>query len=46
MTRISPKQFVLLDVGYVIDNILPQYMGEKRMSLGSRLGAIENAWTA
>ena len=82
--RISPKQLVLLGVGYVINNVVPPYKGEKRVvflailavarmviwvtrnkglyeganfshrdlilyfsiSLGSRLDAIENAWTA
>ena len=29
--RIEPKQLVLLDVGYVIDNVLPPFQGEKRM---------------
>ena len=29
--RIEPKQLVLLDVGYVGDNVLPQLQGEKRM---------------
>ena len=29
--RISPKQLVLLDVGYVIDNVVPPYKGEKRV---------------
>ena len=29
--RIEPKQFVLLDVGYVIDNVLPPFQGEKPM---------------
>ena len=27
--RISPRQLVLLDVGYVIDNVVPPYKGEK-----------------
>ena len=31
MARIEPKQLVLLDVGYVIDNVLPQFQGEKRV---------------
>ena len=30
-TRISLKQLVLLDVGYVVDNVDPPYQGEKRM---------------
>ena len=30
-TRIEPKQLVLLDVGYVVDNVLPPYQGEKRV---------------
>ena len=29
--RIEPKQLVLLDVGYVIDNVLPPFQGEKRV---------------
>ena len=29
--RIEPKQLVLLDVGYVVDNVLPLFQGEKRM---------------
>ena len=29
--RIEPKQLVLLEVGYVIDNILPPFQSEKRM---------------
>ena len=29
--RIEPKQLVLLDVGYVVDNVLPPFHGEKRM---------------
>ena len=28
---IEPKQFVLLDVGYVVDNVLPPFQGEKRV---------------
>ena len=28
--RIEPKQLVLLDVGYVVDNVLPPFQGEKR----------------
>ena len=31
MTRIEPKQLVLLDFDYVADNILPQFQGEKRV---------------
>ena len=27
--RIEPKQLVLLDVGYVVDNVLPPFQGEK-----------------
>ena len=27
--RIEPKQLVLLDVGYIIDNVLPPYQGKK-----------------
>ena len=29
--RISPRELVLLDVGYVVDNVNPPYRGEKRM---------------
>ena len=29
--RIEPKQLVLLDVGYVIDNVLPPFQGENRV---------------
>ena len=29
--RIEPKRLVLLDVGYVVDNFLPRFHGEKRM---------------
>ena len=29
--RIEPKQLVLLDVGYVVGNVLPPFQGEKRM---------------
>ena len=29
--RISPKQLVLLDVGYVVENVDPPYKGEKRV---------------
>ena len=28
---IKPKQLVLLDIGYVVDNILPPFQGEKCM---------------
>ena len=31
MARIEPKQLVLLDVGYVVDNVLPPFQGEKRV---------------
>ena len=27
--RIEPKQLVLLDIGYVVDNVLPPFQGEK-----------------
>ena len=30
-TRIEPKQLVLLDIGYVVDNVLPPFQGEKRV---------------
>ena len=29
--RIEPKQLVLLDVGYVVDKVLPPFQGEKRV---------------
>ena len=29
--RIEPKQFVLLDVGYVVDNVLPPFQGKKQV---------------
>ena len=29
--RISPRQLVLLDVGYVMDNVGPPFQGEKRV---------------
>ena len=29
-TRIEPKLLVLLDVGYVMDNVLPPFQGDKR----------------
>ena len=29
--RIEPKQLELLDVGYVMDNVLPPFQGEKRV---------------
>ena len=29
--RIEPKQLVLLDVGYVVDHVLPPFRGEKRV---------------
>ena len=28
---INPRQLVLLDVGYVVDNVDPPYQGEKRV---------------
>ena len=31
MVRIEPEQLVLLHVGCVVDNVLPQFQGEKRM---------------
>ena len=31
--RIEPKQLVLLEVGYVVDNVLPQFQGERRVML-------------
>ena len=29
--RVEPEQLVLLDVGYVVDNVLPQFQDEKRV---------------
>ena len=29
--RIEPKQLVLLDIDYVVDNVLPQFQGEKHV---------------
>ena len=29
--RIEPKQLLLLDVGYVVDNVLPPFQGENRV---------------
>ena len=29
--HIKPKQLVLLDVGYVVDNLFPPFQGEKRV---------------
>ena len=29
--RIEPKQLVLFDIGYVVDNVLPPFQGEKRV---------------
>ena len=29
--RIEPKQLMLLDVGYVVDNVLPPFQGEQRV---------------
>ena len=31
MAHIEPKQLVLLDVGYVVDNVFPPFQGEKRV---------------
>ena len=31
MARIKPKQLVLLDVGYIVDNVLASFQGEKRV---------------
>ena len=28
---IDPKQLVLLDVGHIVDNVLPPFLGEKRV---------------
>ena len=29
--QIEPKQLVLLDVSYIVDNVLPPFQGEKRV---------------
>ena len=29
--RVEPKQLVLLNVGYIVDNVLPPFQGEKRV---------------
>ena len=31
MARIEPEQLVLLDVDYVVDNVLPRFQGEKHV---------------
>ena len=31
MAHIEPKKLVLLDIGYVLDNVLPQFQGGKRV---------------
>ena len=31
MARISPRELVLLDVGYVVDNVNPPFQGEKHV---------------
>ena len=31
MARIEPKKLVILDVGYVVDDVLPLFHGEKRL---------------
>ena len=31
MARISPRELVLLDVGYVVDNVDSPFQGEKRV---------------
>ena len=36
--RIEPKQLVLLDVGYVVDNVLPPFQGGKRVVFLVMLG--------
>ena len=40
--RISPKQLVLLDVGYVIDNDVPPYKGDKRVVFLAILAVTRN----
>ena len=45
--RIEPKQLVLLDVGYVIDNVLLPFQGEKRVVFLAILAAVARMviWT-
>ena len=31
MAHISPRELVLLNVGYIIDNVVPPYKGEKQV---------------
>ena len=40
--RIEPKQLVLLDVGYVVDNVLPPFQGEKRVVFLAILAVARN----
>ena len=44
--RIEPKQLVLLDVGDVVDNVLPPFHGEKRMVFLAILAVVRMViWT-
>ena len=44
--RIDPKQLVLLDVGYVVDNVDPLYWGEKRVVFLAILAVVRMViWT-
>ena len=45
--RIEPRQFVLLDVGHVVDNVLPPFQGEKRVVFLAILAVARMViWTA
>ena len=45
-TRIGHKQHVLLDVVYVVDNLLPQFLGEKQVVFLAILAAARMViWT-
>ena len=43
--RIGPKQLVLLDVGYVVDNVLPPFQGEKRVVFLAILAVVRMVMT-
>ena len=44
--RSEPKQLVLLEVGYVVDNVLPPFQGEKRVVFLAILGVARMViWT-
>ena len=45
--RIKPKQLVLLNVGYVVDNVLPPFQGEKRVAFFAILAVARMViWTS